>query len=174
MKNYLVIYLSLLVYFNNNAIMKYKFNFYTQYHQFYLCDKTSLKNTDSNDFWTTEATDDRMAIKSDIIGVGTECYGTIRGELNVLDSVNNQFDTSKFDHIVEGGVEIKSGILQILDCPNSNVELEVKIKPGTYRIRVYSSNLSSVIGDEGDDYYKIEIWPNRNMARKVLKKYISK
>jgi len=61
----------------------------------------------------------------------------------VLDNVNNQFDTSKFDHIVEGGVEIKSGILQILDCPNSNVELEVKIKTGRYRIRVlkYAMNL---------------------------------
>lgn len=61
-----------------------------------------------------------------------------------------------------------------MDCPNSSVELEVKVKPGNYRVRVYSSNLDTVIDDDGDDYYKIEMWPDDNMERKVLKKYVRK
>jgi hypothetical protein len=51
------------------------------------------------------------------------------------------------------------------------VELEMIVKPGAYRVRVYSSNLVSVEGDEGDDYYKIEVWPDVQMERKVLKQY---
>jgi hypothetical protein len=50
--------------------------------------------------------------------------------------------------------------------------LEIELLPGFYRIRVYSSGLDTVIGDEGEDFYKIEIWPDRNMERKVLKQYI--
>jgi hypothetical protein len=64
--------------------------------------------------------------------------------------------------------------LQILDCPNLIAELVVTLKPGAYRIRVYSSDLASVIGDEGNDYYKIEIWPSTNMERNVVKQYVRK
>ena len=152
--------------------VKYKLDFYTQYKQFYLRDKLSSGDTESNDFWTTEAHNDRLAIEKGILGIGTECYGSVKGELDILDSMNNKIDSTQFDHIVEGGIEIKSGLLQVLDCPNLNVELEVKLKPGTYRIRVYSSNLSSVNGRDENDYYKIEIWHDENMNRKVLKQYL--
>jgi hypothetical protein len=81
--------------------------------------------------------------------------------------------SGRYDHIVEGGLALKSGILEILDCPSLSIELKIKIKPGFYRMRVYSSNLNSVIGDEGEDYYKIEIWPD-TMERKVLKRYVRK
>jgi hypothetical protein len=80
-------------------------------------------------------------------------------------------DYSQYDHIVEGGLNINSGILQVLDCPNSHVELEVKVTPGSYRVRIYSSNLASVEGDAGDDYYLIEIWPDIYQVRTVLKQY---
>jgi len=73
---------------------------------------------------------------------------------------------------VEGGLEIRSGILQVQDCLSSEVELEVKVNPGKYRVRIYSLNLDSVAGnDEGDDHYKIEIWPDVNMERTILKQY---
>jgi hypothetical protein len=54
--------------------------------------------------------------------------------------------------------------------------LEVKVKPGKYRVRIYSSNLAGGDMDEveGKDYYKIEIWPDENMERKVLKRYSDK
>jgi hypothetical protein len=93
------------------------------------------------------------------------------GQIILLDSVNNKFNNREFDHIVEGGVKVESGQFDVLDCPNSKVQFEIKVKPGTYRIRIYSSNLDSV---EGDDYYKIEIWPSDNLQRKVLKRYTSK
>ena len=60
-----------------------------------------------------------------------------------------------------------------MDRPDFNSELEIQLRPGKYRIRVYSSNLSTVLGDEGDDFYKIEIWPSEAMESKVLKRYKS-
>jgi hypothetical protein len=151
--------------------MIYKLNFYTQYHQFYISDKESSKNTEENNFWTDNASNSRLAIGNDILGVGLECYGPFKGELAVLGSRRDYIEYSQYDHIVEGGLDVKSGVLQILDCPNLNVELEIKVISGKYRTRIYSLNLASVVGDSGGDYYKIEIWPDLNMERSVLKSY---
>ena len=151
--------------------MKYELNFDTSYHQFYIRDKESPQDTGDIDFWTEDATHSRLAIGDGILGVGLECYGSFKGDLVLLDSKRDNLEYNQYDHIVEGGVNIKSGILQILDCPNSNVELEVKVNPGKYRARIYSLNLASVIDDFGDDYYRIEMWPDRDIERTVLKQY---
>ncbi len=90
--------------------MKYKLDFYTAYKQFYLSDKTSSQDTDSSCFWTTEANNDRLAIEEGILRVGTECYGPVKGELNILNRIKNELDGNRYDHIVEGGLEIKSGV----------------------------------------------------------------
>lgn len=154
--------------------MKYKLNFTTSYQQFYCADKLYQGNTGSDNFWTDESHNDRLAIEKDVLGIRTESYGAIKGELIILDKANSDIDFNLYDHVVEGGLEIKSGVLQILDSPNNSVELEVNITPGNYRVRVYSSNLSSVVDEDenGDDYYKIEIWKDDNKERKVLKRYI--
>jgi len=155
--------------------MKHNFEFDTQYNQFYLADSLCTKEIGRTDFWTPEAYEERLAIAEGILGIGTECYGPVKGELEILDSERKDFDVAKFDHVVEGGIKIGSGGIEILDCPTSNVQLMVKLNSNSYRVRVYSSNLDSVEGGEmGDDYYKIELWPDDNMVRKVLKHYFSK
>ncbi len=152
--------------------MNHKLNFYTQYHQFYISDKESQRKTEEDSFWTEGATYSRLAIGDGILGVGIGSYGPFKGELIFLNSKEDLIKYGYFDHIVEGGINVKSGILQVLDCPNLNIELEVKVNPGSYRVRIYSLNLASVVGDSGDDYYKIEIWPDINMERTVLKQYL--
>jgi len=157
--------------------MKHNFIFSTSYNQFYLADKLNQANTDSASFWTDESYNDKLAIAKGILGIGTKSYGNIKGELSVLEQPNKIDDYEKYDHIVEGGILVDSGIIQLLDCPNYSVELELQIKPGKYRVRVYGSNFSSVkeadlTNDSDSDFYKIEIWPDENMERKVLKQYI--
>lgn len=156
----------------------YKFKFDTQYNQFYIEDKGSEGNTNTPDFWNGDAFNERMALGKGVVAVGTQSYGNIKGEIEVLEKPNNDIDYSKYDHIVEGGINIQSGELQILDCPNSHLELSLKVEPAKYRVRVYSSNLSSVketdlSNDTDNDDYRIEIWKSNDMERKVLKQYPS-
>jgi hypothetical protein len=152
--------------------MKINFSFNTQYNQFYISDSLSPRETAGADFWTPEAYNERLAVAEGIIGVGTECYGHVKGEIEILNNENQDFNFDEFDHIVEGGIKVESGKLEILDCPTSTIQLKIEVNPGQYRIRVYSSNLDSVEGgEEGNDYYKIELWPDNNMTRKVLKQY---
>ena len=149
-------------------MMKYLLNFNTSYNQFYIYDKGSKGNTNSNSFWTNEAFNDRLAVEEGILGIGTECYGNVKAELQILKIDDNE-DLSFYDHIVEAGLEIKSGIIEVMDCPASKVELAVVVPPGFYRVRIYSSNLASIIDDDGDDFYLIKIWPELNLQKNVLK-----
>ncbi|MBS0027234.1 hypothetical protein ACTJJ0_12275 [Chitinophaga sp. 22321] len=159
--------------------MKVKyFEFSTQYNQFYIEDgKDENKgNAGSANFWSDEAFNNRLALEKGIIGVGTESYGNIKGEIEILDKPVINLDYNKYDHIVEGGINLPSGELQIRDCPNAHLELSIKVNPGKYRVRVYSSNLASVKendlpNDTDNDHYRIEAWPSDDMERKVLKQY---
>ena len=153
--------------------MQYKLDFYTQYNQFYISSDNGSVLLSNSMNWSETAYHDRLFLLKNMVVVFTGSYGHVRGEVDVLANSNHVIDFDKYDHIVEGGIEVRSGMLHILDCPNSLVELKIKIKPGSYRIRIYSSNLVNTDIDEyeGNDYYKIEIWPDTNMERKVLKQY---
>jgi len=150
---------------------EYPLDFYTEYSQFYLSDKGASEHIPSWEFWSDDASYDRLAMEKSTLGVMTECYGPVKGKLIVIDNENQNVNLDDYDHVVEAGLYIPSGILQVVDCPNYHVECEVQLTLGIYRARVYSSNLASVDGDEGDDYYTIEIWPDNITERKVLKRY---
>lgn len=173
MKNFLLTIMILFVscHTKNKNMKISQFQFYTQYHQFYLKDKGNLEGMDSQDFWSEDAFREKLALANRGLGIGTQSYGNIKGEIELLEFPVTKIDYNIYDHIVEGGISIPSGELEIVDCPNMQVELCLKVIPGNYRVRIYSSNLSSVIDDDGDDYYRIEIWPSNELERKVLKQY---
>lgn len=159
--------------------MKQKFNFYTEYNQFYLEDKEKKENTNSGDFWSDEAFNAKLAMVYGIVAIGTHSYGNIKGEIEILDKPVENIDYKLYDHIVEGGINVESGELQILNCPDGHLELSLNLAPGKYRVRVYGSNFDSVkepdlANDTDNDFYKIEIWKSDDMGRKVLKQYVEK
>lgn len=155
---------------------KYRLDFFTKHNQFYLCDSAYKSNTGSNTFWTPEAYHDRLGVDYDILGIGIESYGHVKADLEILDSADPQTDFSQYDHVVEAGITIQSGLLQVLNFPDYKSYLKLIIKPGKYRVRVYSSGLSNVDpeADEGQDHYKITMWPDSRMERKVLKQLVKK
>jgi len=161
---------------SNSQNVKYKLDFHTFYNQFYITSDGGKAMTPEadRDMWNESAYNERLFSFKNFLAVRTESYGHIKGELFVLDKEKAEIDYSKYGHIVEAGVDAESGILQILDCPNSSVELELKVKPGRYRVRIYSCNMAGYDSDEkeSNDFYKVEIWPDKNIERKVLKQYI--
>lgn len=149
------------------------FDFYTAYNQFYIADQDSIAAT-GDDFWTDKAISDYIAVARDLLAPQTGSYGHIKGELFVLEQENIGLTLEKFDHVVEAGINVNSGVIQFWDCPNSSIELRVNLSPGHYRVRVCSANLSTtdIDEDEGNDYYIIEIWKNDDKSVKVLKRFV--
>ena len=150
--------------------MKYEVNFTTFYRQFYLFDKGKEGATDSPNFWSKVAFESGLALEKSVIGVGIAAYGLVRLTVEVYATEPLVLDFDKWDRITEGSIKIKTGYIQILDCPNSEVQLEIPVKKGSCRVRIYGANFASVVGDDGDDFYRIEIWSADYEKRKIIKK----
>jgi DNA-directed RNA polymerase alpha subunit len=155
---------------------RYKLDFFTKENQFYLCDSAFTGETGDTSFWTSKAYDDRMATAKDkdIVGVTIESFGHVKAELSILDAPSKEKDFKKYDHVVEAGMRVSSGILEVLDYPDHKIQLKAIVTPGYYRIRVYSYELANIDAeaDEGTDHYKIEMWTSSNFQRKVLKQFV--
>ncbi len=54
--------------------MTYKLSIFTHYGQFYIADKDASGDTGNQDFWNSEAFNDRLAIDEGILGVSIENY----------------------------------------------------------------------------------------------------
>ena len=152
--------------------MKINLKFVTDYRQFYLNDKNANGNTGSENFWSESAFADKLAIEDGVLGIGIENdEGKVECEFEILNSKSLIDNFTDFDHVVEASLKIHSGILQIIDCPNSEVEMETEIENGEYRVRVYSINLNTAYEENPKDSYKIEMWKEAYSDRKVLKRF---
>jgi hypothetical protein len=112
-------------------------------------------------------------VKEGILGITVSKYAEIDVEVNVLEMQNNQRNFDEFEHIVEVSIDVPSGVLQLKNCTNFDLKLELQLKPRTYAFRIYSAKLSSISNDLGEDYYVIEIWASEKIERKVLKQFMA-
>ncbi|MBG42977.1 MAG: hypothetical protein CL530_03315 [Aequorivita sp.] len=152
--------------------MNLNLKFTTDYRQFYLNDKNANVNTGSENFWSERAFADKLAVEDGVLGIGIENdEGKVECEFEILNSKSLIDNFNGFDHVVEASLKIHSGIVQILDCPNSEVEMETQIENGEYRVRVYSINLKTAYEQNPNDTYKIEMWKEAYSERKVLKRF---
>jgi len=159
--------------YRKKSAMKFDLKFITDYGQFYINDKNATGNTGSENFWTDQAFADKLAVEDGVLGVAiANDEGKVECEFEVLDSKSLINDFSRFDHVVEASIKIHSKVLQILDCPHSEVEIETEIENGEYRVRVYSLNIDSVYDEIPNDTYKIEMWKEVYSERNVLKRHL--
>lgn len=80
-------------------------------------------------------------------------------------------DCSDYDHVVQCNIDFPSGELLISGSSEIDEASKIIIPPGTYGLRIFWSNLDSTdeLGFEGDDHYKIELWPNTYFEERILK-----
>lgn len=141
-------------------MQKFKFNVLADYKQFEVRD--AVATGDLSSAWTEQAVKELIAIVPGAIGIGTARNSYVPVELFILDSPPTENDLV-WDQIVECGIEISSGRLQIIDGESylGNIK-EVEVDSGAYRVRVYYGELGSVSVDglDGKDFYRIIIWKN--------------
>lgn len=152
--------------------MKHSLTIFTEYGQFYIADLNNNPDLDTLEFWNEEAFADRLAIDNGLLAVSVANDEAIaQMEVEVVDSRIIDEDMTHYDHVVEGSIEIKSGKLQIQDCPTSQVELELEVTPVWYRVWVGPANLDKAYQDNPEDKYYIKVWKEEPSIRTVLKRY---
>jgi hypothetical protein len=141
---------------SSERMEKYSLNFLTEYYQFYLLDAATASQAGDENFWNKAAEKLRLAVLDGLLGVTIATYGQVYGELAVLREAPPL--QTRADHIVEASLQLDSGRLLIKNCTGYETQLELNLDKGVYRVRITSQNLDTVSGDEGDDFYIIEIW----------------
>jgi hypothetical protein len=77
-----------------------------------------------------------------------------------------------WDHIVEGGLVVRSGRLHLYGPEDTGInEAAIELAPRAYSLIVCGRDFGSTnkYGDEGSDSYALVLWPGAPLTRRVLK-----
>ena len=154
----------------------HRFELFADYFQFYLQDD-DIEAGDFSDSWTPEAIASGVALATRGIAVGTARNTTVPVEVVVRDDppLESGEHLEAWDRVTEASLDVPSGRIVVAGCTDYFPDAaRIDVPRGTYAARVYFAGLDSVSHNrlEGDDYYRVVLWPDAPDAprtRRVLK-----
>ncbi|MBC7930741.1 MAG: hypothetical protein H7Z38_09300 [Rubrivivax sp.] len=152
----------------------YSFTFFADYFQFYLQDENADSNLSGS--WTEQAVSDLLAVAPGAISIGAARNKDVPVEVEIHNSEPG-YDSSHWDHITECGIDIPSGKIVVAGCTDYFPDAaRVAVSPGSYRARIYYGNLNLLSDDglDGEDHYKVALWPSGDASVRVIKRRQSK
>lgn len=137
--------------------MKRSYTIFADYHQFYLWDKEISPDAPTD--YIDEDVQRRIKAAPNVVVIQPERNMEVPVELEVYESMP-PLELSSWDHIAEASLELPSGLLEIHECTGGPID-EIQLVPGTYRVRAHYGKLSELSEDglDGNDHYRLEIWP---------------
>lgn len=151
--------------------MKYEFSIFADYFQFYLEDENSV--TDTSVIWTEPAFNDFIAVAPSFVAIATVRNMDVSVKVEVINS-ERQENIEEWNHITECSLNIPSGSLVIRGCTDYYPDAErIQLTPGNYRIRIYYGGLDTVSANnlDGNDHYRIVMWPGKYIPIRVVKRH---
>jgi len=146
-----------------------EYELFADYFQFYLQDESAEGNL--GDSWSEEAVARLLAIAPGTIGVGTVRNMNVPVTVEILEGEPGS-DLESWDHVTECSLDVPSGRIVIAGCTDYFPDAaRIDIEPGTYRARVSYGSLDSLSEDglDGDDRYRVQLWPAQSSELHVLK-----
>lgn len=148
-----------------------EFEVFADYHQFYLFDEDNGHKCAPD--WTRENVRNLLTVTNATIVVGTVRNFTVPVVVEVHDS-QPDYGLNEWDHVNDCAIVAESGKLIIEGCTGDRPSNPlIKVNPGSYRARVYYGKLDSQGADclQGDDHYKIVLWPGAYIEPIVMKQW---
>lgn len=132
--------------------------------------------------WSDELASQLFVIGDKVVGVGTVRDLDVEVVLEIFDAPLDEEereqdpDVTDWDQVIQCNLNIPSGRLLIAGPTEDFEEVaRLDVPPGQYGIRVFWGNLDSIddMGFEGDDLYKIMMWPNTEFEPRIIKPWIA-
>ncbi|AWN54827.1 hypothetical protein [Methylobacterium sp. 17Sr1-1] len=139
------------------------------YHQFYLWDHGTSPDAPTD--FTDADVARRIKAAPHVVVVQPERNMEVPVEIEVVSDAP-PLDLDRWDHVAEASLALPSGRLEIHECTGGSVDV-VPVTPGTYRVRVEHGGLGTISPDglDGQDQYRIVLWPAPFAEVAVLKQY---
>src|SRR5262245_9943626 len=155
--------------------MRCNFTIFADYFQFFLEDESMRRPVEID--WNSQSVSDLLVAGQRFIAISTVRNMRVPVIIEVYNSrPSPNFDQVIFqqaDHVVEASIEIISGNLVILGTTDYYPDApRISVAPDTYQARVYYVGLNTLSEDglEGNDSYRIVLFPGNQIAVKVLKR----
>ena len=129
------------------------------YFQFYLQDEAA--SGDLSQAWSPAAVTCMLAMAEGVVGLGTARNMLVPVTVEVLEMAPPAL-LERFDHVVEGSLEVSSGTLVIAGCTDYLPDAaRLPIAKGGNAARVCVSGLDTLSEDglQGQDHYLVQLWP---------------
>ena len=152
-------------------MQEHRFNLFADYSQFYLQDEEA--DGDLSDSWTKQATEDLLALAPATIGVGTVRNMEVPVIVAVHPSRPTFDDAACWDQICEADIDIPSGRIVVAGCTDYFPDAaRILVAPGSYRARIQYGGLDTLSEDglDGNDLYRVDLWPGASEGRRVIKR----
>ncbi len=150
---------------------RYSFSLSAEFWQFYIQDEWS---SDEYVEWTSEEDYDPIALAPGTVSICTNCDRIVPVEIVICRSEPLP-DFEDWDHLVECGIDVPSGRLIVAGCFDDceGEAPRINLRPGSYRARVCYGNQYSCQEYVGcSDYYRIMLWPSKDMSFRPLKRRV--
>ena len=149
-----------------------RYEIFADYHQFYLWDHGA--SPDAPTQYTEEDTVRRIKTGPFVVVVQPERNMNVPVEVEITDEPPD-LDLDAWDHVTEASLDLPSGRLEIHECTGGSIDV-LAVSAGTYRVRAYHAGLRTLSEDrlDGDDHYRIVLWPAPFASLAVLKQYVDR
>ena len=141
---------------------------FADYFQLHVWDDG--REVDLGAAWTEEAVSRGLAVDDGIVGIGTA--RNLEVPVTVTISAEPPEMHGDAESIVEADLECRSGRVVVMGCTDYGPDaLRIHVPPSWYRVRASARGLRTVRdnGLEGDDEYRIDLWPAAPTGVGVIK-----
>ena len=151
-------------------MQRYEFDLFADYHQFYLQDEEADPDI-SAESWSEQALENGAVLMLGKIFVQTARDMDVPVVIEVQELAPDA-NFEEWDKVFECSIAAPSGKIVVAGCTDEWSEAErIQVTPGTYRARIYYGDLDALSEDglDGDDHYKVALWPAPEAEAKRLK-----
>jgi hypothetical protein len=135
---------------------------FADYRQIHVCSPDY--EGDLAEAWTARATDDRVAMAGDIVGIGTEKADDVDVNVEILDAAP-ALDLNG-EHVTESSLRLRGDQLAVLGCTDEMKKAKrFALAKGTWRVRATHTNLAK------REKILIQLWPGKAVKAKVITRY---
>ncbi len=142
---------------------------FADYFQFYVQDEAA--NEDFGPLWTDDAVERLIAVAECSVGIGTVRNMAVPIVVS-LHQEEPEDDFREWDLVNECSFTVRSGRIAVLGCTDALPEAaRLSVPAGPYRLRASYVGLDSLSEDglDGDDFYRLQIWPAPLAGLRTLK-----
>ena len=148
----------------------YQLEIFADYNQVLLHDEAI--EDDVSESWDEKAYKQMVDVSNGVVSLATARNLDVPIEVVVCD-IEPSEDTGSWDHVVQCGINLPTGRLIVRGVSDYLPDTKrIELKPGQYSVWLLYGELNTLSDDglEGNDHYKVLLWPSSTpLTLEVLK-----